>query len=110
MKYRFLKARVSGGATLSGNVSVSDHALVTGWIILKGNETIQKQAIVAKPTDIFHTTINGQTFTYTKNNDNWHTKSFDKSTKDFLASAKNPEQKRLYKQLISLAKEGTTTC
>lgn len=101
-------ARVSGGAQLSGNVTVYDDAIVSGCVILKGNKTIRNHAIVIKPTDIFHTTIKDQSITYTKNNDNWHTKIFDGSTKEFLASAKTAEQKRLHKLLIALAKEGTS--
>lgn len=58
--------------------------------------------------DSFHTTINDQSITYTKNNDNWHTKTFDGSTVEFLNSAKSPEQKRLYQQLIILMKEATS--
>lgn len=101
-------ARVSGGAQLSGNVTVYDDAIVSGCIKLEGNEAIRNHAIIAKPTDIFHTTINDQSITYTKNNDNWHTKTFDGSTVEFLNSAKSPEQKRLYQQLIILMKEATS--
>ena len=103
-------ARVSGGTQLSGNVTVYDNARVSGCVILKGNEAIRNHAIVVKASDIFHTTINDQSITYTKNNDNWHTITFDGSTEEFLESAKTAEQKRLYKLLIALAKKGTSSC
>lgn len=63
-----------------------------------------------KKYELYNTTINDQSITYTKNNDNWHAITFDGSTEDFLASAKTAEQKRLYKLLMLLAKEGTTSC